>query len=90
MRASHSSTDNSFCMQSCSPHVRCNARPAGCEVIIEVREEHRKTTGYGIQVLIDTRVTKASLQDLQKLGIVSKVRSESCMHAGSKLCPALS
>ena len=48
---------------------------AGCEVELEVRQEHGNTPGFGVQVLVDTRVTAASAAALQKLGIVAKVNA---------------
>ena len=75
------------------PHTTPHApkRPfgiAGCEIITSIREEHRTTSGYGIQALIDTRVTKASVKDLQQLGIVAKVPIQ-ILHSGRQLAPGL-
>ena len=81
-----------LCLAQVQPvNVTClpMTRSAGCEVVIDVREEHRTTTGYGIQVLVDTRVTKAPVKDLQKLGIVAKVQILSLPTATHFSCAGL-
>lgn len=61
-----------------------------------VREEHRSTSGYGIQVLVDTRVMGAPMKKLEQLGIVAKVGfSGAILHGarpwmGSSSWPVLS